>query len=35
MHFAGFARFDDDADPRPLRFAHQMMMHGARRQAAS
>ena len=32
MHFAGFARFDDDADPRPLRLAHQMMMHGAGRQ---
>ena len=32
MHFAGFARFDDDADPRALRLAHQMMMHGAGRQ---
>ena len=32
MHLAGFARFDDDADPRPLGLAHQVMMHGAARQ---
>ncbi len=32
MHFARFAGFEDDADLRALLRAHQVMMHGARRQ---
>ena len=35
MHFAGFARFQDDADLRPLRLADQVMMHRPARPAAS
>ena len=32
VHLAGLAGLDHDADPRPLRLAHQVMVHGAGRQ---